>query len=272
MSFQGVSRLWLICFLRFQILVQHLCLQYSGTAIMCVLQVYSTCVFSTVLQHLCVQYSKRVGLKGPAQCIVPAGAHCLIYSECVLYTVAAAKQLPSHFFHNFVAFLLFSCIVFNVFLVFQSLSKVFGCWVAQYSIHLHSISLDFCNNDCSRIVWAIYTWEDNCRLVCQWWWCCNAFPVVGEVSQWPFSTLSWGPCTDLNGWFNLNLTTVTRLLAGIKQWTLLFSCIVQCFCMFSYSLSGTFPLACTLGLYSAGMPNKQCSTFQLLSTVHRGCS
>ena len=65
-------------FLRFQILVQHLCLQYSGTAITCVLQVYSTCVFSTVLQHLCVQYSKRVGLKGPAQCIVPAGAHCLV--------------------------------------------------------------------------------------------------------------------------------------------------------------------------------------------------
>ena len=92
-------------------------------------------------------------------------------------------------------------------------------------------------------------------LVCWWWWCCNAFPVVGEVSQWPFSTLSWGPCTDLNGWFNLNLTTVTRLLAGIKQWTLLVSCIVQCFCMFCYSLSGTFPLACTLCLYSAGMPN-----------------
>ena len=40
---------------------------------------YSTCVCnSTVIQHLCVQYSKRVGLKGPAQCIVPAGAHCLV--------------------------------------------------------------------------------------------------------------------------------------------------------------------------------------------------
>ena len=90
--------------------------------------------------------------------------------------------------------------------------------------------------------------------MCQWWWCCNAFPVVGEVLQWPFSTLSWGPCTDLNGWFNLNLTTVTRLLAGIKQWTLFVVCIVKWFCMFCYSLSGTFPLACTLCLYSAGMP------------------
>ena len=35
---------------------------------------------------------------------------------------------------------------------------------------------------------------------------------------------------------------------------IVFSCIVQCFCMFCYSLSGTFPLACTLCLYSAGMP------------------
>ena len=111
---------------------------------------------------------------------------------------------------------------------------------------------NFYNNGCSSIVWAIYTWEDNCRLVCQWWWCCNAFPVVGEVSQWPFSNFLWGPCTDLNGWFNLNLTTVTRLLAGIKQLTLFVVCIVQCFCMFCYSPSGTFPLACTLCLYGAG--------------------
>ena len=113
---------------------------------------------------------------------------------------------------------------------------------------------NFCNNGCSRIVWAIYTWEDNCRLVCKWWWCCNAFPVVGEASQWPFSTLSWGPCTDLNGWFNLNLATVTRLLAGIKLWTLFVVCIVKCFCMLCFSPPGTFPLACTLCLYGAGMP------------------
>ena len=58
--------------------VQHLCVRYSGTALVCAVQWYSTCVFSTVIQHLCVQYSKRVGLKGPAQCIVPAGAHCLV--------------------------------------------------------------------------------------------------------------------------------------------------------------------------------------------------
>ena len=113
---------------------------------------------------------------------------------------------------------------------------------------------NFYNNGCSWIVWAIYTWEDNCRLVCKWWWCCNAFPVVGEVWQWPFSTLSWGPCTDLNGWFNLNLATVTRLLAGIKQWTLFVVCIVECFCMLCFSPPGTFPLACTLCLYSAVMP------------------
>ena len=62
-----------------------------------------------------------------------------------------------------------------------------------------------------------------------------------------------GPCTDLNGWFNLNLATVTRLLAGIKLWTLFVVYIVKCFCMHCCSPSGTFPLACTL-LYGAGMP------------------
>ena len=82
----------------------------------------------------------------------------------------------------------------------------------------------------------------------------QCFPVVGYVSQRPFSTLSWGPCTDLNGWFNFNLAIVTRLLAGIKLCTLFVVGIVKCFCMLCYSLSGTFSLACTLCLYSARMP------------------
>ena len=55
--FSAGVRFETIFFLRFQILVQHLCLQYSGTAIMCVLQVYSTCVCGTVVRHMCVQYS-----------------------------------------------------------------------------------------------------------------------------------------------------------------------------------------------------------------------
>ena len=104
-----------------------------------------------------------------------------------------------------------------------------------------------------------------------WWWCCKAFPVLGEVSQWPFSSLAWGTCTDFNGWFNLNLTTVTRLLACIKQWTLFAVYIVKCFCMLGCRLAGTYSLAGTLCLYSAGMPI-QCSTFQGRSTVFRGHS
>ena len=132
---------------------------------------------------------------------------------------------------------------------------------------------NFYNNGCSSIVWAIYTWEDNCRLVCQWWWCCNAFPVVGEVSQWPFSTLSWGPCTDLNGWFNLNLATVTRLLAGIKLWTLFVVCIVKCFCIFVVVCLVYFLWHVHFVCMVQGCPfTKKCSPFQGWSTVYRGCN
>ena len=82
----------------------------------------------------------------------------------------------------------------------------------------------------------------------------QCFPRCGGGMAMTFSTLSWGPCTDLNGWFNLNLATVTRLLAGIKQWTLFVVCIVECFCMLCFGLPGLFPLTCTLSLYSAVMP------------------
>ena len=39
------------------VVVQLRCVQHSGTAPVCAVQWYSTCVCSTVVQHLCVQYS-----------------------------------------------------------------------------------------------------------------------------------------------------------------------------------------------------------------------
>ena len=73
----------------------------------------------------------------------------------------------------------------------------------------------------------------------------QCFPRCGGGMAMTFSALSWGPCTDLNGWINLNLTTVTRLLVGINRWTLFWA-------HFLIVLSGTFPLTCIFCLYSAG--------------------
>ena len=77
--FSGSVRFGTHLFLRIQVLFQHLCFQYIGTAIMCVLQVYSTCVCSTVVRHMCVQYSGTAPV-----CAVQWYNTCVQYSKGVL--------------------------------------------------------------------------------------------------------------------------------------------------------------------------------------------
>ena len=65
--------------------VQHMCVQYSGTAPVCAVQWYSTCVCSTAVQHLVVQYSVTAPVcaaqwHGTCVCSIVVQHLCVQYS------------------------------------------------------------------------------------------------------------------------------------------------------------------------------------------------